>query len=84
MARARRRGEGSGKKLTAWLEYKRDPSFQSPAPDRSHDAIQAWNLMGGIEWNAIDTVAEMLGVEDVDLLIRQLVVIRDSQNQPEQ
>lgn len=39
----------------------------------------AWNLMGGLEWAALPVVAEMLGVADVDRLVRQLVVIRDKQ-----
>jgi hypothetical protein len=33
--------------------------------------------MGGLDWTALPTVAEMLGVEDVELLIVQLTTIRD-------
>lgn len=40
--------------------------------------------MGGIEWAALDSIAELLGVKDVDLLIRQLVVIRESQKPTEE
>lgn len=40
-------------------------------------AIQAWNMMGGaLEWDALPTVCELLGVEDPELLIRQLVQLR--------
>jgi hypothetical protein len=42
-------------------------------------AIQAWNLMGGLDWNGLPIVAEMLGVEDIELLLRHIVLIRDSQ-----
>lgn len=35
--------------------------------------------MGGLNWSALPVVVEMLGVEDVDRLVRQLVVIRDQQ-----
>lgn len=33
--------------------------------------------MGGIDWAALPVVAEMLGVADVDQLVRQLVTIRE-------
>lgn len=36
--------------------------------------------MGGIDWTGLPTVCEMLGVEDVEMLITQLVAIRDHQN----
>lgn len=32
--------------------------------------------MGGIEWAAIPLVAEMLGIQDIDLFVRQLVALR--------
>jgi hypothetical protein len=37
--------------------------------------------MGGIDWTALPIVAEMLGVDDVDQLILDLVTIRASQTQ---
>lgn len=36
--------------------------------------------MGGIEWDGIEVVAEILGIEDVEMLVRNLVSIRDFQN----
>lgn len=36
--------------------------------------------MGGIDWAALPIVCEMLGVSDVEVLITQLVAIRDHQN----
>lgn len=36
--------------------------------------------MGGIDWNALPVVAEMLGVEDVETLVSLLVQIRDKDN----
>ena len=41
-------------------------------------AVTAWNLMGGIDWLALDAVAEMLGITDLETLITQLVTIRDA------
>lgn len=35
--------------------------------------------MGGIEWDALPIIIELLGIEDVETLVRQLVAIRDDQ-----
>lgn len=43
--------------------------------------IRAWNIMGGLEWDALPTVAEMVGIEDVELLIESLVMIRKHQKE---
>lgn len=44
----------------------------------AHAAIQAWNLMGGaLDWSAIPHLVDLLGVDDVELFILQLVQIRD-------
>ncbi|MEI6317414.1 MAG: hypothetical protein WCS09_02790 [Pseudomonadota bacterium] len=38
----------------------------------------AWNWMGGeIHWSAFEPIAEMLGVDDVELLIRAVLAIRE-------
>lgn len=37
-------------------------------------------MMGGIEWGALPTIVEILGVEDIELLIRQLGAIREHQH----
>jgi len=49
----------------------------APPPDVQM-AVAAWNLMGGIDWLALDVVAEMLGITDLETLITQLVTIRDA------
>jgi len=49
----------------------------APPPDVQM-AVTAWNLMGGIDWLALDVVAEMLGITDLETLITQLVTIRDA------
>ena len=49
----------------------------APPPDVQM-AVVAWNLMGGIDWLALDAVAEMLGITDLETLITQLVTIRDA------
>lgn len=40
-------------------------------------AVAAWNVMGGLDWNALPVVVEMLGIGDVEMLIAQLCVMRD-------
>ena len=42
-------------------------------------AVAAWNTMGGLDWSALPIVIEMLGVREPDVLITQLVAIRDAQ-----
>ena len=50
------------------------------APGTAQLAVQCWNLMGGeIKWSALPILCEMFGIEDVELLVRQLNAIRDSQ-----
>ena len=39
--------------------------------------------MGGIDWTALPIVCELFGIADVDLLIHQLVAIRDAQRESE-
>lgn len=36
--------------------------------------------MGGLEWAALPVVCEMLSITDPDLLIKCLILIRDTQN----
>lgn len=33
--------------------------------------------MGGLDWQALPLVAELIGVEDIEQLVADLVVIRD-------
>jgi hypothetical protein len=49
-----------------------------PTPEISL-IIRAWNLMGGIDWAALPHVAEMLGYQDIELMVAQLAAIRDFQ-----
>lgn len=37
--------------------------------------------MGGLKWEALDVVSELLGVADVEFFIYQLVSIRDHQSE---
>lgn len=72
--------EGARKKLIACLE-----GFTQPfeAGEQPHDvalAIRAWNVMGGLDFNALEFVVEMLGVRDPEALVLQLIVIRDFYN----
>lgn len=36
-----------------------------------------WQVMSGLDWNALEITAEHIGVEDPDLWIVGLVTIRD-------
>jgi hypothetical protein len=36
-----------------------------------------WNTMGGIDWAAFPILCEIYGVVDVELIISQLVTIRE-------
>ena len=45
--------------------------------------IRAWNIMGGIDWAALPVIAEMLGIDDIETLVLQLVAIRDAQRERE-
>lgn len=43
-------------------------------------AIRAWNWLGGtIDWAGLPLVAEMLGIEDLEILVAQLAALRDWQ-----
>lgn len=48
-----------------------------PAPDGAALAVTAWNMLGGLDWAGLPIVAELLGIEDLEMLVVQLVVIRD-------
>lgn len=43
-------------------------------------AIRAWNLLGGMDWAGLETVADMLGYEDMEMLVTQLQTIREFQS----
>ena len=50
----------------------------------TNSVVECWNLMGGtIEWAAIGPLAEMLGVNDAELLVRGLVHLRNHSNRGE-
>ena len=55
------------------------PIQPAAAPAGVDLAIAAWNLMGGLDWNALPIVVEMLGIADVDQLIRHLAALREYQ-----
>lgn len=48
--------------------------------------MQAWNRLengsGGIDWQGLDLVAELLGIDDIETLIDDLLVIK--QHRPPQ
>jgi len=46
-------------------------------------SAEAWNVLGGLEWEGLEAVAEMLGIRDIERLVADLTVIRDFQR-PEQ
>lgn len=44
-------------------------------------AMQIWNASRGIEWPALDVLAEIHGVTDIEVLIAELLAIRSFQEQ---
>lgn len=46
-------------------------------PDDAAVAVVAWEMMGGMDWRALDVVAELLGVEDIERFVVQLLTIRE-------
>lgn len=36
-------------------------------------------MMGGMDWAALPAVADLLGIVDVEMLVRALLIIRDHQ-----
>ncbi len=36
-------------------------------------------MLGGLDWAGLPVVAEMLGIEDVESLVRSLITVRDYQ-----
>lgn len=46
-------------------------------PEDVRQAIAAWNLMGStLDWAALPIVMAILGIEDVETLVRQLNAMR--------
>ncbi|WP_296823897.1 hypothetical protein [Thiobacillus sp.] len=41
--------------------------------------MNAWNLLGGLDWSGVQLVAEILGIEDMELFVDQLAMIRNHQ-----
>ena len=58
-----------------------NPGGPGSGPADSVLSLKAWNLMGGLDWNAMETVTELLGIRDIDALIGDLVTIRDWQKE---
>jgi len=40
-------------------------------------AIEAWNLLGGLDWAGLDWVVEYLGIPDRDALVLDMIELRD-------
>ena len=39
--------------------------------------LMGWRMMGGIEWPALDVVAEVVGVQDPEIWLHGLTIVRD-------
>jgi len=64
----------SRKKLTAWLESTQSPFPPGKCP--SPIALKIWNDCRGIDWQAIDVLAEVYGTTQPEFLIAELMAIR--------
>ena len=60
---------------------KANPAFQAGVNLCAEDtiAITVWNTLGGLDWAGLPLVAQLHGVEDLDLLVERLVTIREFQ-----
>jgi hypothetical protein len=66
------------------LERSQLPLSPIPAPGNAGLAIAAWNMLGGLDWAGLPIVADILGIEDVDGLIRDLITIREFDRQQQE
>ncbi|MFI0609118.1 MAG: hypothetical protein ACH37Z_14670 [Anaerolineae bacterium] len=57
------------------------PLQPGPPPDAAVPALRVWNTLGGLEWAGLETAAALVGIEDIETLVAQLVVIRDWQRE---
>lgn len=62
-----------------WFESLNLPEAFGPPqqPDDIRLAVRAWNMLGGLDWAGLPIVAELLGYDDIELLVAQLMAIRD-------
>ena len=68
--------------MTGWLEGLNLPLKQSPPDPQTFLAVRIWNLMyGQLDWQALETITEIVGVTDIELLIAQLDTIRNHGNE---
>lgn len=61
-----------------WLERRRMPLPPAHPPADCVVAIRAWNLLGGLDWAGLDDVCELVGADDPETLIAQLIVLRNN------
>lgn len=64
-----------------WLERRQLPApiQPGPPPPDAIPALDAWRMMGRtIDWTALPLVVDVLGVDDVELLLANLIVLRDN------
>lgn len=69
------------KKLIALLEAGQYEGEDLPDPDPDHQlALQVWNMLsngtGSIDWAGLPMVAAVLGIDDLETLIRRLMTIK--------
>lgn len=62
-----------------WLDGVQNPGGPGHCPDGSVLSLKAWNLMDGLDWAALETVADVLGINDIEALIEDCTTIRDWQ-----
>jgi hypothetical protein len=63
-------------------QQSREPASGWTQPrDMAEAAIVCWNWMGGeIDWSGFEVIAGVLGVDDVETLIRAVVSLRGRMN----
>lgn len=53
-----------------------ESALKPVCPESSVLAVRVWNMCG-LDWAGLPVVCEILGVEDVESLVEQLIEIRD-------
>jgi hypothetical protein len=57
------------------------PVKNSQPPENFNFAILVWNMCGGsIDWQALPIACEIYGITDIEQMIFNLMLIKESQN----
>lgn len=59
------------------------PDHIRPVADPDHlEALELFNLMAGLDWSALPLLFALRDVEDPELMVIRLAIIREQMNKP--